>query len=128
DLSPFAFRLSTPSSSPLTSPLITHNSQLSTIRPAVLLFGEAQSRIIISCSPKNFASIRDIANKNKVPLFKLGEVGGDSLIISSNGKKLIVIKVNELKEVWQSSLPPRNKPEIATLSFGKLAMTKRRKF
>jgi len=93
--------------SALSSSLSTLNSQLSTIGPSALLFGETQSRIIISCPPKNFSCIGDIANKNKTPFLRLGEVEGDSLIISSNGKKLIDIKVNEINRIWRGSLPRR---------------------
>jgi len=85
------------------SPFTSH---LSRVTASALLFGETQSCIIISCHPKNFTPIKDIANKNKASVLKLGKVGGDSLIISSN-KKLIDIKVDELSKIWHSSLSRR---------------------
>jgi phosphoribosylformylglycinamidine synthase len=91
--------------SPLSSSALTpHPSPLAA---SALLFGETQSRIIISCPPKNFSRIGDIADKNKTPFLRLGEAGRDSLIISSNGKKLIDIKVDEINRIWRGSLPRR---------------------
>ena len=51
------------------------------IRPDCLLFGETQSRVIISCSPRNADSVAGHFGKLNVPCAKLGTVGGKSLIL-----------------------------------------------
>jgi len=74
------------------------------LRADGLLFGETQSRIVISCHPENFNQIGDLARKNKAPFVKLGKVEGDKLIINIQGKKLIDIGVDELEKLWRRGL------------------------
>ena len=69
-----------------------------------LLFGEAQSRIVISCHPENFNEIADLAHKNKAPLVRLGKVEGDKLTVGINRKKLIDIGIDELEKLWRRGL------------------------
>ena len=66
------------------------------IRNDALLFGEAQSRIVVSLSVKNMDSLKEIANKYEAPIQILGKVEGDSLKI----KNLIDIKVEQVKKAW----------------------------
>ncbi|MFQ6066680.1 MAG: phosphoribosylformylglycinamidine synthase subunit PurL [bacterium] len=75
------------------------------LRADSLLFGETQSRIVISCHPENFNQIENLAHKNKTPLVKLGKVGGDRLIIGIKRKKLIDIGIDELERLWRSGIP-----------------------
>jgi phosphoribosylformylglycinamidine synthase len=53
------------------------------IRKDAFLFGEAQSRVLVSVSPKDAASLESLLQKQKVPFSKLGEVKGKSLVIDS---------------------------------------------
>jgi len=55
--------------------------RISDFRTDALLFGESQSRIIISTNAKNAAKIEEIAKKNNVPVQKIGKVSGKSLKI-----------------------------------------------
>ena len=80
---------------------------LSNLRSDTLLFGETQSRILISCSLSNFPLIKEIAEKNKVPLLKIGEVGGKRLIILREGKELINLEIEELENIWRMGIPKR---------------------
>jgi len=82
------------------SPLIHH---LLTMRADALLFNEAQSRIIISFPPDNFAKIKDFTEKNNVSFFQLGTVGGKGLVIERDEKKLIDISVDELEDYYYRS-------------------------
>lgn len=66
------------------------------IRNDALLFGETQSRIVVSLSVKNMDSLKEIANKYEAPIQILGKVEGDSLKI----KNLIDIKVEQVKKAW----------------------------
>jgi phosphoribosylformylglycinamidine synthase len=45
------------------------------------LFGEAQSRAVVSCDPKDAAKLEAAAKKLGVPFEKIGLVGGDQLAI-----------------------------------------------
>ena len=69
------------------------------IRSDALLFGESQSRIIISLNPKNLSSLQEIAGKYQVPLLVLGSVEGEELNIN----RLISIKVEQLEKVWRGT-------------------------
>ncbi len=67
------------------------------IRSDALLFGESQSRIIVSLNTKNLSSLQKIADKYQVPLLVLGSVEGKELNIN----RLISIKVEQLEKVWK---------------------------
>ncbi len=77
---------------------------LSPFRTDALLFGETQSRIIISCHPKDFAQLKNIAQKNKAPLSKLGEVRGARLIIKKDKAPLVDMPIDELEKRWKEGL------------------------
>lgn len=70
------------------------------IRSDALLFGESQSRIIVSINPKNLFLLQDIAGKYQVPILVLGSVAGDELNIN----RLISLKVEQLKKVWRGKV------------------------
>lgn len=70
------------------------------IRSDALLFGESQSRIIVSINPKNLSLLQDIAGKYYVPILVLGSVAGDELNIN----RLISIKVEQLKKIWRGKV------------------------
>ncbi len=67
------------------------------IRSDALLFGESQSRIIVSINPKNLSLLQDIAGKYYVPILVLGSVAGDELNIN----RLISLKAKRLEKVWR---------------------------
>jgi len=69
------------------------------IRSDALLFGESQSRIIVSLNPKNLSLLQEIADKYQVPLLVLGSVAGEELNIN----RLIKIKVEQLEKVWRGT-------------------------
>jgi len=71
------------------------------IRPDALLFGEAQSRILVSCSPKNAAKIEKIAKAHKAPVSRIGAVGGGNLVIND----LINAPVKDLFSSWKTAIP-----------------------
>lgn len=67
------------------------------MRKDALLFGESQSRIIVSINQKNLSLLQDVADKYQVPLLLLGSVEGEELNIN----KLISLKVKQLEKVWR---------------------------
>jgi len=76
----------------------------STVRNDAFLFGESQSRILISFSAKNRLVVEAKAKAMEVPFAIIGKVGGDSLIVDINGKEFIREEVSHLKELWFGAL------------------------
>jgi len=70
------------------------------IRKDALLFGESQSRIILSAKEKNVKKILQIAKKNKAPVAIIGVVGGDKLTIGS----MVNFSIDELYKAWHNAL------------------------
>jgi phosphoribosylformylglycinamidine synthase len=70
------------------------------IRKDALLFGESQSRIILSARPQNVKKILSIAKKNKTPVAVIGYVRGDSLVIEG----LVNISLTELAQAWDGAI------------------------
>lgn len=64
------------------------------------LFGEAQSRIVVSVKAKAEHRMETLAAKFDVPLTRLGRTGGDRLIIQG----LIDLPVSELHQSWWNTL------------------------
>jgi phosphoribosylformylglycinamidine synthase II len=77
------------------------------IRPDALLFGESQSRIILSARRQHLGRLRDLARTADVPLTVLGEVRGRRLVVSP----LVDVEVDELWQVWSTALPRRMETE-----------------
>jgi len=71
------------------------------IRKDALLFGETQSRIVISASSDNKDKIMEIAKKSNVSCNLIGEVKGDSLKIND----LIDIGVGDLEKTYKQAIP-----------------------
>ena len=70
------------------------------IRKDALLFGESQSRIILSAKEKNVKKILQIAKKNKAPVAIIGVVGGNKLTIGS----MVNLSVDELYKTWHNAI------------------------
>jgi len=76
------------------------NLKTANIRTDALLFGESQSRIILSAKQKDVKKILQIAKKNKTPAVIIGQVGGAKLTIN----KSINAFVNDLYKAWHQSI------------------------
>ncbi|MDP2858982.1 MAG: phosphoribosylformylglycinamidine synthase subunit PurL [Bacillota bacterium] len=76
------------------------------IRKDALLFGESQSRIIVSCSPVDAGRILSIAQEHRAPAAVIGTVGGQKLRISAGGGKMPLIDrdTSELEKPWREVL------------------------
>jgi phosphoribosylformylglycinamidine synthase len=70
------------------------------IRSDALLFGETQSRIIVSIPLENISHLQKVVNKYKIPFKVLGKVEGDRLQIED----LIDLNVEELESAWRGKL------------------------
>jgi len=73
------------------------------IRPDALLFGESQSRIVLSVRRRHLPRLREMASRADVPLTVLGDVRGTRLVIGT----LIDLPIAELRRVWADALPKR---------------------
>ncbi|MDD4178832.1 MAG: phosphoribosylformylglycinamidine synthase subunit PurL [Candidatus Margulisbacteria bacterium] len=75
------------------------------INNASLLFGETQSRIILTIAPDSIFSLSDVAMLYEIPCNIIGKVGGKSLVISKGKKKLVNQPVTKLAETYFSAIP-----------------------
>ncbi len=73
------------------------------IRGDALLFSESQSRIIVSLKQENFARLREITARRRVPVQAIGAVGGTRLAIHP----LVQLAVEELRAIWFNGLTAR---------------------
>ena len=76
----------------------------SRIREDALLFGESQSRIIVSCSKKSAEKLKSTAKRNKVPVLVIGRTGGSTFKVLNVQKELINIKLKTLFKVWRERM------------------------
>jgi phosphoribosylformylglycinamidine synthase len=70
-----------------------------------LLFGEGQSRILLTIAPENIFSLSDFAMLHEVRCSIIGKVSGKSLVVMKDGKKLINTPVKRLQDTYFSALP-----------------------
>ena len=78
------------------------------------LFGEKQSRIVVSLEPADLPALADLARFRGVPLLSLGRTGGDRLVLrigdeatndgSNGGPPAVDLAVGELASVWMNAL------------------------
>lgn len=73
------------------------------LRIDVLLFGESQSRIVVSFSDKNLAELKNLARRHNVPFSVIGRTGGKHLII----KDIFDCSLEEIKQKWENGLSGR---------------------
>ena len=71
-------------------------------KPSAALFGETQSRVVVSLSAGKLAALKEIAGEIDVEVVTLGKVGGDALKIKVNGKALVDANVSEMETGWRS--------------------------
>jgi len=70
------------------------------IRDDALLFGESQSRVILSVKQTNAEKVLQLAKKNKVPASIIGKVGGSKIIIN----KLIDVSLDDAFGAWSKAI------------------------
>jgi phosphoribosylformylglycinamidine synthase len=81
------------------------------------LFGEDASRVILACDPNELAGIKQVAGKHGLSVDVLGETGGAAIEIKIDGRIAISAPVNQLSEVYESSLETalRTEPEAVAV-------------
>jgi len=70
------------------------------MRSDVLLFGESQSRVIVSLDRAQWTRLRDRAQRDGIPVEEIGEVGGARLEIGN----WIDLTIDELRAAWEGAL------------------------
>jgi phosphoribosylformylglycinamidine synthase subunit PurL len=73
------------------------------MRADALLFGESQSRMLVSLRRRHLGQLRDLARREDVPFAVLGEVRGRSLVIGD----LVELPLEAARERWRRALPRR---------------------
>lgn len=73
----------------------------SDLRPDSLLFGETQSRVIISALPEHEQRIARLVKIHRVPIIKIGNTGGTNLKIN----ELIDLPVDKLNKIYEDAIP-----------------------
>ena len=76
-------------------------SAVTTGRWDAALFGEEQSRIVVSLTPADIPKLKDICAEEGVPWLELGAAGGGNLKIDG----LLDVPVQELRNSWDGGLP-----------------------
>ncbi len=66
------------------------------IREDALLFSESQARAVISIDNRNYDQLVEIASKHSTPVWKIGNVGGNRIIIEG----MIDISTTEAESCW----------------------------
>ena len=73
-----------------------------------LLFGETQSRIVLSLAPENLPRLQEMAQVAGVPLAVLGTVGGEKLTIADNRRgvlqPILEFGVEELSSAYRGAI------------------------
>ena len=87
---------------------------LDSVRWDATLFGEKQSRIVVSLDPRDLLALTNLARAQGVPLLPLGRTGGDRLVLrigdeatndgSNGGPPAIDLPVADLAAVWMNAL------------------------
>ena len=73
------------------------------LRIDAILFGETQSRAIISVNSVQKEAVIRTAQNHRVPIFQIGKVGGQKLVMGDR----IEVSTGELKDTFQNAIPRR---------------------
>lgn len=69
--------------------------------PRTALFGEGPSRVLVSVHPDKQEKLQDLAKEYKIPLTKLGQVGGHRLVINFGGQPAINLMIEEIGSIYR---------------------------
>jgi len=76
------------------------------LRPDALLFGEGTGRVVTTTREPD--ALLELAAAQGVPAARIGETGGDALIIGAEGEEpWIESRVERLHQVWAAAIPRR---------------------
>jgi phosphoribosylformylglycinamidine synthase II len=75
------------------------------LRGDVLLFGESQSRILVTCRRANLAKLLALAAARGVSAAAIGRAGGAAIVIRQGGREVLRVPVEKAFRAWKDSLP-----------------------
>jgi phosphoribosylformylglycinamidine synthase len=75
------------------------------MRADALLFGESQSRIVVTARPEDLDKLLGLARKKRVHAVILGETGGTELIFHHQDREAVRVQVAEAYSAWKDALP-----------------------
>jgi phosphoribosylformylglycinamidine (FGAM) synthase-like enzyme len=78
-------------------------SAMKDVRLDALLFGETQSRIVITCKTLDAVKVVERAKLMGVPAVQIGKVGGDKLTVKTVGGEFSA-PLTELHDPWWNSI------------------------
>jgi phosphoribosylformylglycinamidine synthase len=70
------------------------------MRADALLFGESQSRIIVTADEKDLGKIEEIAKSHEIPFERIGQVAGSTLVIEG----LVDLPVEKLADAYDNAI------------------------
>ena len=74
------------------------------VRLDELMFSESYGRFVITCRSGGSGKLIRLARKHGVPIARLGEVGGDRIVLCYKSKQLAAPLVSEAVEVWSKPI------------------------
>ena len=74
-------------------------------RDDALLFGESQSRMVVTCRRANVAGLLKGAVAAGVPAKAIGRTGGTAILVRRSGREILHVPVDEAFHAWKDSLP-----------------------
>jgi len=74
------------------------------LRKDSLLFGESQSRIVVSLPQEKLPILQEIAEQHNVPLQVIGRIGGERLKICLDAEPVVDLGVKELHAIWREAI------------------------
>jgi phosphoribosylformylglycinamidine synthase len=74
------------------------------LRSDFKIFSESNDRWIIEVKKEKEKEFIEVLKKENTPFVKIGKVKGKNLIIKDNQKKLIDIKVKDIRDIWKHTI------------------------
>lgn len=76
------------------------------LRLDALLFGESQSRIVVTAKEKDLNNLKEIASHYKIPFSEIGKVGGERLKISfGSGENILIdLPVKDMVDLYDHAI------------------------
>ena len=69
-----------------------------------ILFSESHSRYILVISKKNLNAAKSILTKNKCTFYEIGKFTGDQIVVKSNSKSILKLRVDKAENNYLNSL------------------------
>jgi len=69
------------------------------------MFGEAQSRIVLSVAPKHAESVQDLASQNEIAAICIGTVSRGDLKIEVDGVEVVSTSAQAMRKIYESAIP-----------------------